>query len=433
MRLAKTGTLVAGLIAGATLSNGASAYTYHVLYNFGAGFGPPLSSGMVSDPSGVFYNTAQGGKNGYGYVYKLFQSGTHWKVEDIYDFTGYEGELGLGLIEDTAGNLYGLSFTSGKSLGKLFELSPPPAGQNNWTETSLATVPSHYYTIRDRLTYAGQSTGLAYDGVSPLYDMTDAPAGAHGRGAAFSITQTAGVWSFTDIYDFCSTGRKYCTDGADPHRGLTMDAAGNLYGVTGDGGAHHSGVAFELSPPAAGGTIWTETVLYSFCSVHYCLDGSTPGGDLLLDSSTGTFYGLTGLGGERPCKKHWERGCEGVIFSLTPNGGGFDYAALSTFCQQMHCADGARPESLLRDASGMLFGVTEVGGNVNSTATLGAGTVFSFSGGSRQRLDAFCKETDCDDGYLPDSPLVMDASGDLFGTVQNGGTLGNGVIYELTP
>ena len=65
------------------------------------------------------------------------------------------------------------------------------------------------------------------------------------------------------------------SDGADPGAGLIADRAGNLYGTTLNGGAAASGcgrsgcgVVFMLSP---GGT---ETVLYSFCSLPSCSDGS---------------------------------------------------------------------------------------------------------------------------------------------------------------
>lgn len=428
MRSARAGILAAGLIAGLAAGGGADAYTMHVLYTFPDG--NPTFTGLLRDATGTFYGTAEDGRTGSGYVYKLYQPspGSHWKLLDIHDF-GTDGELGLDLIQDTAGNLYGLTFPSAHGAGRFFELSPPPPGVNKWTESLLAVVPPGDLLIR-QLTYAGRSAGLAYDGVSPIYGVMDSPGGAHARGEAFSLAQSGGVWSFADIYDFCSTGKKFCTDGADPSGGLTMDQAGNLYGAARSGGAHHHGVAYELSPNGVGG--WSQSVIYSFCAVHFCLDGEEPGDNLLLDTVSGTLYGTTGRGGVRPCREHWERGCEGVVYSLAPDGGGWDFAVLATFCKRVACADGARPFGLARDGSGTLYGVTDVGGIVASNAPWGGGTVFSLNG-TPQRLYAFCKQTDCNDGRLPNAALFLDPSGNIFGTTQNGGTYDSGVVFELTP
>ena len=76
---------------------------------------------------------------------------------------------------------------------------------------------------------------------------------------------------------------------------MILDANGNLYGNTYQGGTLAKGVAFELSP--IGGGQWTETVLYNFCSVGACLDGEYPYGPMLFDSQ-GNLYGVTGDGGQ---------------------------------------------------------------------------------------------------------------------------------------
>src|ERR1700685_3298305 len=70
--------------------------------------------------------------------------------------------------------------------------------------------------------------------------------------------------------------------------GLTFDAKGNLYGVTGAGGNDNQGTIFELTPGAHG---WTLTTLHSFDGQ----DGGSPNGGLIFDPA-GNFYG-TALGG----------------------------------------------------------------------------------------------------------------------------------------
>src|ERR1700685_3587433 len=70
--------------------------------------------------------------------------------------------------------------------------------------------------------------------------------------------------------------------------GLTFDAEGNLYGVTGAGGDDNQGTIFELTPGAHG---WSLTTLHSFDGQ----DGGSPNGGLIFDPA-GNFYG-TALGG----------------------------------------------------------------------------------------------------------------------------------------
>jgi hypothetical protein len=123
--------------------------------------------------------------------------------------------------------------------------------------------------------------------------------GAHGTansgGIVFELAPnvTRTRWVETVLYSFCTKAN--CTDGEQPYfGGLIMDA-GHLYGTTANGGAQHSGTAFELIPNAAR-TDWTETVLYSFCTKANCTDGQYPYAGLIMDAA-GHLYGTTSLGG----------------------------------------------------------------------------------------------------------------------------------------
>src|SRR5215831_920082 len=61
---------------------------------------------------------------------------------------------------------------------------------------------------------------------------------------------------------YCFQGKN---DGAEPKAGLIVDGAGNLYGTTYSGGSlGYKGTVFQLVPPSALGTSWTENVLYDF-------------------------------------------------------------------------------------------------------------------------------------------------------------------------
>jgi uncharacterized repeat protein (TIGR03803 family) len=61
---------------------------------------------------------------------------------------------------------------------------------------------------------------------------------------------------------------------------------------------------YELSPPVAGQTAWTETVLHTFRGTN----GEAPEGGLIADAA-GNLYGTTAYGGANG---------EGAAFKLTP-------------------------------------------------------------------------------------------------------------------
>jgi hypothetical protein len=98
------------------------------------------------------------------------------------------------------------------------------------------------------------------------------------------------------LYNFvCSDPT--CPNGANPFAGLVQDAAGNLYGTTMSGGGYDSwGTVFKLAPPAQPGGSWTETVLYSFCSITSCASGSSPVAGLIQDVA-GNLYGTASSSG----------------------------------------------------------------------------------------------------------------------------------------
>jgi uncharacterized repeat protein (TIGR03803 family) len=103
-----------------------------------------------------------------------------------------------------------------------------------------------------------------------------------GCGAVFRVNRSGGE---TVLYSF--TGG---ADGEYPYAGVIQDKLGNLYGTASIGGANNGGTLFELDPSG------TLTVLYSFNSKVGGRDGEDPEGDLLL-SPAGNLYGVTSHGG----------------------------------------------------------------------------------------------------------------------------------------
>jgi uncharacterized repeat protein (TIGR03803 family) len=113
----------------------------------------------------------------------------------------------------------------------------------------------------------------------------------------------------------------------------------------------------------------------------------------------------------------------GTLFRMSPKG---KETVLHVFCQQANCADGKLPEaSVLVDGSGNLFGTTVEGGDN------GGGTVFELNDVFRI-VHSFCELDRCKDGSFPESPLYADAAGTLYSTTSSSDS-GAGVVFELTP
>jgi uncharacterized repeat protein (TIGR03803 family) len=225
-------------------------------------------------------------------------------------------------------------------------------------------------------------------------------------------------WKERVLYSFCALDA--CADGQDPESDLLLDPNGNLYGNTPAGGSLGHGTLFELSPDARGK--WKERVLYNFCQLDRCLDGDAPRGHLLMDS-TGALYGTTAVA----------NGEAGNVFMLTPRRKEWRETILYGFCQLQSCTDGYGPVAgMISDSSGNLLGTTAFGG-MNA---VGAGTVFELSGADHKEhtiLYSFCSANDCSDGAFPEAPIIMDASGHLYGTTSGGVGSARGSVFELLP
>ena len=169
-------------------------------------------------------------------------------------------------------------------------------------------------------------------------------------------------------------------------------------------------------------------VLYSFGS--HSDDGANPIAGLVSDGA-GNLYGTTKIGGTPNFPTCPGSGC-GAVFELTPNAdGSWGESVLYAFCASGACLDGAFPESaLVIDSLGNLYGTTQGGGDSQF-----AGTVFELSppsapGGAWTEtvLYNFCSLGDrsCTDGYAPIAALTFDSSGNLYGTTQFGGSGASG-------
>lgn len=264
--------------------------------------------------------------------------------------------------------------------------------------------------------------GLIRDSAGNLYGttqgggLTPGLCTLTGCGVVFKLDPTG---KETVLYRF--TGG---ADGLYPTAGLIQDSAGNFYGTTSAGGLSDDGcgcgVVFELDPATG-----KETVLHAFTGA----DGSAPSGTLLLDKA-GILYGTTAEGG-------LSGGCGGggcgVVFKLDPATG--EESVVYTFSG---AADGGQPTAgLIQGSAGNLYGTTSAGGLLSDEGGCGqgCGVVFKLdpTTGTETVLHAFnftVLEAGADGG-TPVASLIQDSAGNFYGTTENGGAFGWGVVFKL--
>lgn len=383
--------LAMGLAASA-ISAG-QAQTFSVFHNFtGTSDGANPLNGLIGDGAGNLYGTGSyGGATSNGVVFKINMSGV---VTVLHNFGGgLDGANPEGaLILDKTGNLYGTTTAGGSSnAGTVFKISA--AGH----ETVL-------YSFTGAADGAVPEAGLARDGAGNLYGTTTG-GGANGNGTVFKLTapaQTGARWTERVLYSF-GTG----TDGTTPVAGVTFNSAGGLLGAASAGGAYGYGTIFELLPSKTG---WTETTLHDFQNED---DGAVPYGGLI--SYKGNFYGAATEGGTAG---------GGTIYELAPGTGGWTFTVIYSV---PGWGISGEFRDLKMDASGNLYGTTHCDG------TYSAGTVYKLTPASGSwTYTSLYVFTGGSDGLYSFSNLVIDG-GNIYGTTNEGGDSGLGVVFKIVP
>lgn len=387
-----------------------------ILYSFrnnGSDGTVPLA-GLVFDSANHLYGTtAFGGVHGEGAVFELVpQSGGGWTERILHSFDPgrHDGAVPTAnLILDLSGNLYGTTSEGGAyGYGTVFELVARSSG--GWAERILHS----FNNIGAGGAYP--SARLVFDTLGNLYGTAFAggsgsTCGPYGCGTVFELSPTTnGSWNEKILHTFAHNG----TDGFAPESNLIFDALGNLYGTTYGGGAHGFGTVFQLTATISGE--WLETKLYDFNNDG--VDGINPNSGLIFDSA-GNLYGTTYQGGAYG---------QGIAFELSRTGGTtWVETIIHTF--GLYGNDGNFPlAGLVFDASGNLYGSTGYGG-----AYL-FGTVFRLSPTTASWTEDILANFASSNGYEgPHGGLIIDRSGNLFGTSASGGGENVGIVFEVTP
>lgn len=355
----------------------------------------------------IYGGSLNGGSPGVGTVYKMNTDGTGYSALKTFDLTTLDAEHPYGLT--LSGNvLYGTTFQGGSSnYGTLFKMNTDGSGYSLLKEFAFSDgrAPIGGLTLSGGVLYGTALSGGNSNSGTLFKANTD--------GSAFSVLRY-----FSSTTNDPATGQLTNSDGAKPSARLTL-SGGSLYGTTSGGGSSGNGVLFQVNTDGSG-----YTVLKHFTGA----DGANPSAELTLSGST--FYGTTRIGG------NWSNG---VVFSVNNDGTG--YAVLKHFSAGSYNptgdytnSDGAWPIGNLTLSGATLYGTTYLGG------VSGKGKVFKLNtdGTGYTVLKDFSATTynpsiggrTNSDGASPNVGLTL-VGGVLFGAASEGGSLGNGTVFQL--
>ena len=416
----RTFTFIALLITLFMLSLMTSAQTESTIFTFteATDFWP--QGGLIEDSAGNLYGVSKGGgAYGVGTVYELSPPATlggAWTQTVLYSFAPYGGGGYVpisDLVRDQAGAFYGTFFAGGDptcNCGGVYKLTPPAVQGGAWTEKVI-------YNFKTSDGHLPAPAALALTRTGILYGTTIA-GGTWDSGVIYQLTTKNGIsYSESVLYSFGNVG-----DASTPNGPILLDSAGTLYGVTSLGGAFDQGAVYHYVP-AANGNPASETLLFSFGGST--TSGSTPAGNLVFDN-LGTIYGVTTYGGSTAN--------DGVVYSLTPSGSTWTENILYAFSQN----SGANPVGGLtwNHTNNNLYGTT----SAQNMHPAGAGSVFKLvppakKGGAWTESTLFQFTYKVNGGY-PTGAITRDlTTGTIYGTGLTGGVEGCdlycGVVWQI--
>ncbi|HLW87195.1 MAG TPA: choice-of-anchor tandem repeat GloVer-containing protein [Terriglobales bacterium] len=300
---------------------------------------------------------------------------------DLFNFRGPDGALPQGpslLAQGRDGNLYGTASQGGAyRSGVVFEVTL------DGKEKVLFNF--DYQRTDGSLPFSGLTLGTDGD----FYGTTNA-GGTSTWGTIFKITSAG---SLTTLYSF--TGG---ADSGDPEAPPIQGANGTFYGTTSEGAT-----PFAYNITSSG----SFTVLGA-------LPGSSYG---LMQATDGNFYGTTYNGGR---SSNCPAGC-GTVFRMTPKGS-------TTTVSSFYGENGTEPVVGVTEGSdGNLYGTATRGGNYSR------GVLFAVTRQGFTVLHDFGDPNYPNDGAYPYAGLVQASDGNLYGVASNGGTMNQGVMFQITP
>lgn len=314
----------------------------------------------------------------------------------LHTFTGLDGLTPYaGVAVDGAANLYGTTFAGGPNgFGTVYELKHHGSS----------------YLHNQLHAFTGDSdSGYPYGGVifGPDGQLYGTTLGNSDGGIVYSLRPhvrfcptVSCPWIETTLFRFASIDNSFGAYYGE----VAFDHAGNLYGTNAFGGMHSDGDVYQVSRSGNG---WMGAVLYSFPYEAY------PAHNAIVDD-TGNLYATTDVGGQYSA---------GVVYELSPNGSGWteqdlvDLGAPGT--------GGYTISGLIRDSASNLYGGETGDGHKAS--------IFELSNnGNGWQLSILYTWNVSNSAWGPVGNLVLDHSGNLYGTTYGLGAFGYGNIFKLT-
>ena len=389
----------------------ASSQTYQPIHRFMGSDGEHPHAGLTMDAAGRLYGTTfEGGSRDYGTVFRLTRAGSGWVLNTLYSFQNFNDGFAPSarVIFGPDGALYGTTYLGGSSncgdgCGTVFRLQPPLSVCKTvlcpWTKTILHT----FGGTRQGNDGRNPLGDLVFDQQGNLYGATNG-GGQYDVGVVYELSRSGNSWTESILHSFTILF-------GNPVSGLTFDRDGNLYGTAQRVPNYYGGV-YRLVPS---GTGWTEEDLYKFRGGD---DGGFPLAGVILDDA-GNLYGSTNSLGPHG---------GGTVFELSPADGGWLFLLLYGFF-----GNGGPTADLMFDPAGNLYGTTAGDGPFQ------LGSIFELTPGSGGWTYLSLYDfSDAGVAAYPDSNVVRDANGNLYGTnVQGYGTFfcsgGCGGVWEITP
>lgn len=262
----------------------------------------------------------------------------------------------------------------------------------------FTTRPAEAQSFKILYAFTGGTDGgspqsaVIQDKAGNLYGTTYA-GGSHQAGTIYELSLGG---KETVLYSFNGA-----TDSGFPYAALTMDTAGNFYGVAEGGEGAQEGTAFKLD------TQRHFTVLHTF--VGSPNDGESPWSNLILDPA-GNLYGVTEGGGTFQ---------NGIVYKIDTSG---NFSVLHNFAGE---PDGNSPYgALVMDSTGALYGTSRHGGSAQR------GAVFKIdSAGNESVMASFVGG----EGDSPMAGMIEDSAGNFYGTLLSGGDDDNGEVFKMDP
>jgi len=354
----------------------------------------------------------------------------------LYNFTGYSDGCCIfgGVARDAKGNLYGVAYLNDQemSYGDLFKLT---------RSGNLQVLQS--FTSTD-----GECRATpVFDSAGNLYGVCTAVPNAG------TLWEYSSKGKFSVLHTFNSA-----TDGMEPEDSVAFDKAGNIYGTTYISGTGFFGTLWKYSPSTAtftvlhafadgtdgdlltsgpridsSGKVWGTTISGPNC--YFCGNGTVWNYDLNSGTFT-TVFDLASYGIQNPQGRFavdsagnlfgvgfgpGRNDC-GLIYEMSPSNG-----YQPTIVYQFTTAGGCVPYgSLFFSAQGNIFGTTYLGG------TLGDGVAYELKPVNGTWQETVLHSFSLTDGLYPLSILTTDGAGNWFGTTQYGGANKWGTIFEIS-